>query len=204
MTQKFLASTYNLETPEETRDHYDKWAGSYDAEVDENGYVTPGRVAEALRAEVSDLNKPILDYGCGTGLSGLALRKVGFTTIDGMDPSSDMLDGARAKGAYRHLTGFDILDPAPVSAGSYDIITAIGVIGAGAAPPETFDLLMNALPSGGLLAFSFNDHALADPAFEGRLNDWLDMGAARLLSKEYGDHLPGMNMKSNVYIVEKA
>ena len=30
------------------------------------------------------------------------------------------------------------------------------------------------------------------------------MGAARLLSKEYGDHLPGMDMKSNVYVVEKA
>lgn len=204
MSDKFLADAYNLESPEATREHYDKWAASYDSEIAENGYATPGRVAEALKAQISDLDTPVLDFGCGTGLSGLALRRAGFSIIDGMDPSSEMLDGARAKEAYRTLTGFDIADPAPVARGAYSAITATGVIGIGAAPPETFDLLMHALDRGGLLAFSFNDHALSDPAFEGRLNDWLDMGAARLLSKDYGDHLPGMNMKSNVYVVEKA
>lgn len=204
MSDKFLADAYSLESPEATREHYDKWAASYDSEIAENGYATPGRVAEALKAQISDLDTPVLDFGCGTGLSGLALRRAGFSIIDGMDPSSEMLDGARAKEAYRTLTGFDIADPAPVARGAYSAITATGVIGIGAAPPETFDLLMHALDRGGLLAFSFNDHALSDPAFEGRLNDWLDMGAARLLSKDYGDHLPGMNMKSNVYVVEKA
>jgi len=204
MSEKFLADAYSLETPEATRDHYDRWAASYDAEIAENGYATPGRVAEALKAQVTDLDAPVLDFGCGTGLSGLALRNAGFTTIDGMDPSTEMLDGARTKGAYRTLTGFDIADPAPVPQDSYCAIAAIGVIGAGAAPAETFDLLMHALPRGGLLAYSLNDHALSDPVFEGRLSEWLDMGAARLLSKEYGDHLPGMNMKSNVYVVEKA
>ena len=203
MSQKFLKNTYGLSSPQETSDHYRKWAASYDDEVSEHGYATPGRVANALWAQVQDPQVPVLDYGCGTGLSGVALKGAGFRVIDGMDPSPEMLKGAAAKGVYRALTGFDVTDSAPVEAGAYSAITAIGVIGTGAAPPETFDLLMNALPSGGYLAFSFNDHTLSDPSYTGRLSEWLDMGSARLLFQKNGPHLPGMDMKSDVYVVEK-
>ncbi len=204
MSDKFLKNTYNLNSAQETQEHYQNWAASYDDEVDEHGYVTPDRVAAALWSFIADAEVPVLDYGCGTGLSGVALSKAGFHVIDGMDPSPNMLKGAAAKGVYRNLIGFDVTIPEPIEAGAYSAITSIGVIGAGAAPPETFDLLMNALPRGGYLAFSFNDHTLADHAYTARLNDWLDMGHARLLFREYGPHLPGMDMKSNVYVVEKA
>ena len=147
---------------------------------------------------------PVLDYGCGTGLSGVALHKAGFRVIDGMDPTPGMLRKAAARNVYRNLISFDITDPEPVGKGSYPVITAIGVIGSGAAPPQTFDLLMNALPGNGYLAFSFNDYTLADPAYTTRLSDWPGMGNARILFREYGPHLPGMGMKSDVYIVEKS
>lgn len=204
MSDKFLKDTYDLSSARETRDHYQKWAASYDDEVGEHGYITPDRVAAALKTFVSDDHIPVLDYGCGTGLSGVALDKAGFRVIDGMDPTPKMLEQAAEKGVYRTLIGFEISDPEPVKAGSYTAITAIGVIGSGAAPPETFDLLMNALPSKGYLAFSFNDYTLADHTYTSRLNDWLDMGHARLLFREHGPHLPGMDMKSDVYVVEKA
>lgn len=204
MSDKFLDKTYSLTSPQATRDHYDKWAATYDAEIAENGYATPGRVAAALRAHLPDPQAPVLDFGCGTGLSGIALRRAGFAVIDGIDPSPEMLEGARAKAVYRRLTLLELTDKAPIAKGTYRAITAIGVIGVGAAPPRTFDLLMQALDRGGLLAFSLNDHALVDPAFPGRLNEWLDCGAARLLSREYGTHLPGLDLKSNVYVVVKS
>lgn len=204
MAEKFLNKAYGVSTPEETREMYDDWAASYDAEVGENGYVTPGRVAAALYSCAPDTDTPILDFGCGTGLSGLALKLAGFTTIDGMDPSREMLEGARAKGVYRTLTPFDISDKTPIIPGSYQIITCIGVIGTGAAPASTFDLVMNALPKGGLLALSLNDHALADPQYPDALDAWLKPGRAKTLFKEYGPHLPGQNLNSNVYVIEKA
>ena len=77
------------------------------------------------------------------------------------------------------------------------------MIGAGAAPIDTFDLLMRGLDKGGLLTLSFNDHALEDPSNEARLNEWLDCGAARLLMREYGDHIPGIDLNAIVYIIEK-
>ena len=62
---------------------------------------------------------------------------------------------------------------------------------------------MRGLSAGGLLVLSLNDHALEDPVNEGAIAEWTDSGAAQLLFKEYGDHLPGINLKSNVYILEK-
>lgn len=204
MNDKYLKNVYGLGSPTETRDHYKKWASSYDDEVGNQGYATPKRVAEALWSIKPDTDLPILDYGCGTGLSGAALSEVGYRMIDGMDPTPEMLQGAEAKGVYRKLTGFEITDPNPLEAEGYPAITAIGVIGTGAAPPETFDMLMNALPKHGLLAFSFNDLTLSDHSYISRLGDWLDMGHARLLFRENGPHLQGMDMKSDVYILEKA
>lgn len=204
MSEKFLGRVYDKATPEESRALYDAWAATYDAEIAENGYATPARVAEDLAAHVKDKSAPILDFGCGTGLSGLALQLQGFSTIDGMDPSGDMLAGAHDKKAYRTLTRIDPTDPTPIKAGQYATIAAIGVIGTGAAPASTFDILLKALPKGGLLGVSLNDHALAAKVYEAAMCNWLDAGAARLLSKTYGPHLPGQNIKSNVYIIEKA
>lgn len=203
MTDTFLDKVYTARTPDETRDIYDAWSKSYETEVAENGYATPGRVAEALAGVVDDKSTGVLDFGCGTGLSGLALKLAGFENIDGMDLSAEMLVEAKAKGIYRQLIQVEADAPPPIAQGAYPIVTAIGVIGAGAAPLALFDTLMETLDRGGLFAFSFNDHTLEDPAYEARLNEWLDPGAARLRFREYGAHLPGRDMKSVVYVVEK-
>ena len=203
MTQRFLDKAYSARTPDETRVLYDDWAASYEAEVAENGYATPPRCAAALAERTKDMTAPILDFGCGTGLSGLALKAAGFETIDGVDLSADMLRQAHDKGLYRSLTQIEGGAPLSHAPGTYAAIAAIGVIGAGAAPIEVFDMLMEVLTSGGYLVLSFNDHALEDPANEARLTAWTDRGAAILRFQEYGDHLPGIDLKSNVYVLEK-
>ncbi|MEL6466077.1 MAG: methyltransferase domain-containing protein [Pseudomonadota bacterium] len=198
----FLDKAYQARDAASTRALYDDWAASYEAEVAENGYATPGRCAKALRAHVADLNAPILDFGCGTGLSGLALKLAGFELIDGVDLSAEMLEGASTKSVYRHLDQIEANGALPRS--DYSAIAAIGVIGAGAAPISVLHTLMQALPGAGKLVFSFNDHALEDPVNEQGISQWTDCGAARLLFKEHGDHLPGIGLKSNVYVLEKA
>lgn len=200
--RKFLDAAYGQTSPEGLRAFYDDWAASYDAEVGENGYVTPRRVATAMAAHVPAAT-PVLDYGCGTGLSGLALREAGFDSLDGLDPSEEMLAGARAKQIYRHLGVIDPADPSPLPIDTYAAITCIGVISTGAAPPETLHQVMEALQAGGHLGLSFNDHALEDPAYPAALDHWLETGRAQLLFKEHGAHLPGRNLKSTVYIVQK-
>ncbi|MEO0683020.1 MAG: methyltransferase domain-containing protein, partial [Pseudomonadota bacterium] len=100
---KFLEKAYTARDAASTRVLYDDWAASYEAEVGEQGYATPGRCADALKHCADDMSAPVLDFGCGTGLSGLALKLAGFETIDGVDLSAEMLEGARSKNVYRHL-----------------------------------------------------------------------------------------------------
>ena len=203
MSDTFLDKAYGARDAASTRRLYDDWSASYEDELGDNGYATPARCAEALAQFCEDKGQAILDFGCGTGLSGLALKAAGFEVIDGVDLSADMLAQAQDKGIYRSLSQIEAGAPLTHKPGTYRAITAIGVIGAGAAPIETFDLLMKGLGRGGYLVLSFNDHALEDPKNEARLNEWLDCGAASLLFREYGDHIPGIGLKANVYVIEK-
>lgn len=201
MTQGFLDKVYNARTPDETRELYDAWSKSYEEEVGTNGYATPARCAEALARFVKDPDTPVLDFGCGTGLSGLALRAAGLQVIDGVDLSDGMLELAARKGAYRTLSTIGPEDPVP---DGYTVMAAIGVIGAGAAPATLLERIVTQLPAGGLLVFSFNDHALADPAFTSAADRLKTAGTVVERFCEYGPHLPGQNLGSNVYVFEKA
>jgi predicted TPR repeat methyltransferase len=185
-------------SPEDTRALYQDWADSYDADVTGAGYATQGRVAEALAAAGADTAAPVLDFGCGTGLSGEALQAAGFAVIDGTDISAAMLDVAAQKALYRSLW---VSEPgAPVPQG-YAAIVATGVVSLGAAPPETLDTLIAALPPGGLLAFSYNDATLAAVDYGAALQRAGEH--ASMVSEAYGPHLSDKEMGSTVYVLRR-
>jgi predicted TPR repeat methyltransferase len=199
----FLNKAYDVDGPEGITKLYVEWAESYEAEVTANGYATPGRIAAALASVTDDQSLPVLDYGCGTGLSGNALASKGFSNITGADPSPEMLAFAKTKGVYSSLIEIDIKTGPPFEVGEFSSIAAIGVIGAGAAPVEVFDALFGLLKSGQRFALSLNDHTLEIAAFPDRVHGVVASGSAKLIFEEFGDHLPGQNMKSMVYILEK-
>ena len=201
-TKTFLDKTYKISGAEAMQELYDDWAGSYEAEVEENGYATPARIARALSDIVPDKSHPILDYGCGTGLSGAALAEEGFSTIDGMDPSPGMLEECRKRGLYRDLIELDLSKPLPVTQNQYAVIMAVGVISTGAGPANLMDVLIELLPKGGLFGLSLNDHALADPDYPAGVQRLKDAGHI-VRAEEYGTHLPGIGLKSMIYLIER-
>lgn len=95
---------------------YDCWAASYDRSVQHWGYCAPLRVAKLLKdasdADASspsglDSSLPVCDAGCGSGLSGLALREEGISApLVGFDVSSEMLRLCKEKGVYQSVTGW--------------------------------------------------------------------------------------------------
>ena len=202
MTDKKDVLQPSLWTPrpvEETIAVYADWADRYHAEVTERGYQTPARLAKAL-AQFAPLDAEILDFGCGTGIGGAALRKVGFQTIDGTDVTKEMLDQVKDGGIYRktwHSSPTDI----GFDAGAYPVIVAVGVISLGAAPPETLAPLVDKMPSDGLLAMSYNDPTLADPSYEDALEAVCNAGLAEVIFREHGGHLDDVGMGSDVIIL---
>ncbi len=202
MTKRYLEETYDLKDPDGVRAHYDDWAVSYDAEIAENGYVTPRRCSQALWNAGLPAEAPILDIGCGTGLSGLALMAAGFRLIDGTDVSQGMLEQARNRSIYRHLFLGEHGAALPVS--GHAALAAIGVLGRGAAPPDLLDLMVGAMQTGMLLVTSLNDHALADPGYTDKLTAMVNTGTLEKRFEEHGDHLPGIDLNSTVFVFEKS
>jgi predicted TPR repeat methyltransferase len=196
-------TTSDLWTPRSVEDTiavYQNWADTYDAELAKLGYLTPGRMAEAL-VQYTAPETPILDFGCGTGLSGAALKSAGFTQIDGTDITPEMLDKAQARQIYRKLWQ-GTPGSVGITAGSYSVIFAAGVISLGAAPAGMLHVLIEALPKQGLLVLSYNEPTLADESYINALDVALAQGS-ELVFRESGAHLTGKNMSSDVIILRK-
>ncbi len=202
-SKDFFETIYSAREPKDTRAIYDEWSETYDASVNGKGYATPARCAAALASFAKDKTSPILDFGCGTGISGLALRNEGFTVIDGCDLSQAMIAKAKERNIYRNLWQCGSTSDFRVPHGPYSQITAVGAIGLGAAPIDAFDVLFELLPPGGSITLSFNDHTLKDPHYEARIAEYTDTCAGTVQFKEYGEHLPGLDINSTVYVIAK-
>lgn len=203
MTQQFLNSAYDLENSDATRNLYRDWAESYEEEIIENGYASPVRTAEALVKCNAPLNVPLLDIGCGTGLSGVILQSAGFMELHGSDFSPEMLAKAKAKGIYTRLHQADLNDPFEFVTEPFAVITAIGVFAPGHAPPETIATIVDLLTVGGLFGFSMNDHTLENPGYMLEINRLIGERKVRVRWQEYGDHLPGIGLNSMIMVLER-
>lgn len=203
MVKRFLDKAYSVDEQNQVRDLYDDWAASYDSEITENGYATPTRCAEALRGLGPSPNLPVLDFGCGTGLSGIALRAAGFCVVDGIDISSEMIAIAMRKGCYRQLEIIDESKKFQVTPGDYAAICAAGVFGPGHAPAIMIAELAASLGEGGILVLSLNDETIKTGTFEEQIQILADSGTAQIVLREYGDHLPARNIGSVVYALQK-
>lgn len=203
MASKFFDRAYRTTEQHAVHDLYDDWAETYDADVIENGYVTPKRCAAALAMHLPTRDAPILDFACGTGLSGEAIAAHGFTVIDGVDLSDAMLKTARKRNIYRSLFKADPDQAPSIAPGDYTAITAIGAISPGAAPASYFDKLLSCLVPGGLIVLSYNDHTLADRDYTSRLENALNNENVRERFREHGDHIVKLGSKSTVYVLEK-
>jgi predicted TPR repeat methyltransferase len=204
MTHKtFLDDIYQVAPGNPMRDTYNQWADHYDADLAQHNYRTPERVAQALLRHLSDLHAPILDFACGTGLSGQALHHAGFSCIDGVDLSEKMLSQALKKGVYRSLTPCCVEAPFEAVTQDHRAIVAVGAIGAGAAPIECLSAAIENLQTGAILCVSLNDHTLEDPRYEAIIDQARADGQIEVLESEHGEHLPEIDLGAKVYVMRK-
>ena len=201
--KQYLNNAYDLASAGQTKDLDRDWAATYDAEITENGYASPRRTAQALVGAGARLDAPLLDIGCGTGVSGLFLRDAGFTQLHGSDFSPEMIALARDKQIYDEIFTADLHRPFDFVNTVYQTIAAIGVLAPGHAQPDIIPAVMKLLPAGGLFAFSMNDHTMNDPGYESEIHRLVMGREIRIRWKDYGDHLPKINLQSMIVVLEK-
>ncbi|MGI9479016.1 MAG: class I SAM-dependent DNA methyltransferase [Hyphomicrobiaceae bacterium] len=199
----FLDTAYDLDSGEKTHAYYSQWAKTYDQELIGNGYASPARTAQAMAGAVEDVGAALLDVGCGTGLSGEALKDVGFTVLDGSDFSPEMLALAATKNVYRDLKQSDLAQPIPAQPGEYANVTAVGVFSPGHAPAATIQHVVSLLPAKGCFGFTLNDHALEDPSYQDVIDALCEASVVETAVRERGPHLPKIGLEAIVYVLRK-
>ena len=201
--EKFLNQTYQLDTPEDTFAHYEAWAETYDEEITENDYAQPRRCAVALAQYSSSSEINVLDIGCGSGLSGMALSDSGFKNIDGCDFSPAMLEKAMNTDVYKKLFLADINQELNIEAETYDAVSAVGVLAFAHIRTEALRQMLRTIKSEGLLVIGLNEHYWEGDSVGEKIRSLVEEGEVELLFEEYGEHLPGADIGGWVAVLRK-
>jgi predicted TPR repeat methyltransferase len=138
----------------DSRTLYRQWAKDYDEDVFARLKVTgTRRIAELLARHLpTGRGSPIIDLGCGTGAAGAVLHELGFTTIDGLDLSPEMLGLAATRTAYRLLIAADLLKPLPLRDHLYDAAVSAGTFTTGHVGAAALPAIHRLIRPGGILA----------------------------------------------------
>ena len=149
---------------------YDEWAKDYDQHLWSSGNPYISVASGMAGRHIPDFGACILDAGCGTGNMGQILHQMGFRNLEGLDPSSGMLEMARRKGFYRCLHQTTLGAQVDLEAERYDVAVALGVLTVGHAPPESLDGLLSLLKPDGMLIFSLTEEAFESLGFKEKMH----------------------------------
>ena len=161
-----LDMVYSAKSPEELSTAYAAWAATYDAETASLGYLLPFLIVAWIARYVPSGEAPLLDAGCGTGLSGPSLRTLGYDDIAGLDLSSDMLRIAGSRGAYGELKEAALGGPLPWPDGHFRAFFSTGVFTIGHAPASGLHELVRITRKGGHAIFTVRDRVFESGGFQ--------------------------------------
>lgn len=201
--ENFLERVHRSKSVDDAKRVYGDWATTYDQTLSAYGYKSPWLVASIITARISDRATPILDVGCGTGMSGQGLSQVGFSVIDGIDLSQEMLDEARTKDIYRNLMAGDVMLPIDISDASYGAAISIGTFTVGHVGPDRIPEILRLIKPRGLFAFTVRTDAWIDQRYEEMLNDYAAQNVLTVLDDQIQSHFDGRDQKAHFLLLGK-
>ena len=152
---------------QEVAELYDSWAEDYERRILSYGYSTHAVAAWFFGRYVKpEDGAAVLDAGTGTGLMGDILAPLGYRDLVGNDISSNMLELARKKGAYKDLHQMELGKQLDLPTDAFSAVVATGVFTAGHAPPESFDELIGVTRPGGHMIFSVRTDVYEEGGFK--------------------------------------
>lgn len=136
---------------------YDEWAGDYNRDlINEYGYIAPNITVNKFNVLLPIKDIKIIDVGCGTGLVGKELNKLGYLNIDGYDISPEMLKIAKQLDIYKELKQTDLNEGPLTPTKTYDALICVGSFGYGALDPKAIKNLVALVKSGGMIFIFMN------------------------------------------------
>ena len=171
-----LKEAYSVESPDDNRALYAVWADTYESDFTvPRRYVYDRNAAELLCQGFSG-SGPVLDAGCGTGLVGEQLRRLGVTVVDGLDISREMLAKARSKTApdgspvYRQLIEADLTGPIDIASDTYAGLVSVGTFTHGHVGPDGIAELLRVARPGARCVIGVNSSIFETDGFKDRFD----------------------------------
>jgi predicted TPR repeat methyltransferase len=149
-----LGAVYDASSPEEIARLYDGWAATYDTEMAVAGYRHPAIGTALLARHLPAGSTPLLDAGCGTGITGAWLGILGYPRVEGLDISEGMLAVARARGGYVALHRAALGEPLGFGDGYFAGAISTGVFTTGHVGAEALPELARVIRPGGIMVLT--------------------------------------------------
>ena len=185
--QDLLRRAYGLSSDAASRALYRDWAASYDQTMLQGlGYQSPRLVAGLMAGLLPQTAAAVLDIGCGTGLVGRELATRGFTAIDGIDISPEMMAVAHTQGGYRNLLCADLNAPLPLADAAYRGAICCGTFTSGHVRAHCLDEIARVLAVGAPFAFTVKLEVWETFGFKDKLAHLSQAGVLAILALEPG------------------
>jgi predicted TPR repeat methyltransferase len=186
---KFVNQAFDLVDEESHVEFYRKWAADYDHEMLVNlDYTSHSTVASLLIENLPEKTSRILDIGCGTGLTCTLLHEQGYTNLEGIDLSADMLAVAENRNIYQSLFTGDLNLPLDIESNSYDAVLSSGTFTHGHVGADPLDEVVRTLKPDGILAITVHRDLWQSHGFESKLKSLVSSDTILPITLEEGPY----------------
>ena len=159
---------YKLKTTEDIMQHYDKWGDKYDQDMVDWNYTGPKETVNVFKKYAISKDIKIFDAGCGTGLVGIELKKIGYNNIHGADLSKKLLNLV-PKDIYNKLEQIDLNKSLNKKNNTYDAVFCVGTFTFGHVKPPALDELIRVTKNKGLICFTINEGIYEEYGFDKKI-----------------------------------
>ena len=163
---------YKLKTTDEVMKYYDAWGikNKYNQDMVDWNYSGPKETAQVFKRYAKNKDIKIYDAGCGTGLVGVELKKLGYKYFDGGDLSQKLLDLV-PKELYQNLSKVDLNKNIEIKNNTYDAIMCVGTFTFAHVKPHALDEFVRIVKNKGLICFTINEGIYEEYGFDKKIDE---------------------------------
>jgi len=171
--------------------------------LDKFGYTSPSTIASLLIEHLPQTLSRILDIGCGTGLTSTLLHKEGYSDLDVIDLSPDMLKVATNRNIYQSLFTGDLKLPLEIESNIYDAVASPCTYTHGYVDAKPLAEIVRVLKPGGILAITVHRDLWQSHGFEAKLKSLVSSNAIECLVLKEGAYYKEVDWKAGFVFIKK-
>jgi predicted TPR repeat methyltransferase len=163
---------YKLKTTDEVMKFYDEWGDNdkYNKDMVNWDYTGPKETVNTFKKYTENKDILIFDAGCGTGLVGKELKKIGYNNFHGADLSQTLLD-LIPKNLYKKLDRIDLNQSIKVDDNFYDAVMCVGTFTYAHVKPNALDEFVRITKNKGLICFTINEGIYQEYGFDKKIEE---------------------------------